>query len=250
MAQGASLRLQLTFQEDGVDFGGRHVVVTGGTGALGTAVVGALVGAGAVCHVPYMHAAEADRFGLRGHAQVTLSGPTDLTDEGAVARLFDAIPALWASIHLAGGFAMAPIGETKKADLIQQIEMNLVTAFLCCRAAVKAITRAGQGGRIVNVAARPALEWRGGAGMTAYAASKAAVAALTVALAEEVAKQGILVNAVAPSIMDTPANRAAMPKADHGAWPKVEEVAVTIRFLASPDNTVTRGGIVPVYGKS
>ncbi len=86
--------------------------------------------------------------------------------------------------------------------------------------------------------------------MAAYAASKAAVAALTAALAEEVVKTGILVNAVAPSIMDTPANRAAMPQADYGAWPKVEEVAATILFLASPDNKVTRGGVVPVYGRS
>ena len=76
------------------------------------------------------------------------------------------------------------------------------------------------------------------------------MAALTVALAEEVAKDGILVNAVAPSMMDTPANRKAMPKADHAAWPKVEEVAATILFLASPDNRVTRGAVVPVYGKS
>ncbi len=81
-------------------------------------------------------------------------------------------------------------------------------------------------------------------------ATSSAVAALTVALAEEVAKDGILVNAVAPSIMDTPANRAAMPKADYSLWPKVEEVAATILFLASPENRVTRGAIVPVYGKS
>jgi NAD(P)-dependent dehydrogenase (short-subunit alcohol dehydrogenase family) len=86
--------------------------------------------------------------------------------------------------------------------------------------------------------------------MTAYAASKAAVATLTVALAEEVVGQDILVNAIAPSILDTHANRQAMPKADHAAWPKVEEVARTILFLASPDNAVTRGAIVPVYGKS
>jgi NAD(P)-dependent dehydrogenase (short-subunit alcohol dehydrogenase family) len=85
--------------------------------------------------------------------------------------------------------------------------------------------------------------------LVAYTASKAAVAALTVALSEEVAKDGILVNAVAPSIMDTPANRAAMPKADHEAWPKVEEVAATILFLASPENKVTRGAVVPVYGR-
>jgi NAD(P)-dependent dehydrogenase (short-subunit alcohol dehydrogenase family) len=85
--------------------------------------------------------------------------------------------------------------------------------------------------------------------MVAYTASKAAVAALTVALAEEVVKAGILVNAVAPSTMDTAANRKSMPKADHAAWPKVEEVAATILFLASPDNRVTRGAVVPVYGK-
>jgi NAD(P)-dependent dehydrogenase (short-subunit alcohol dehydrogenase family) len=145
---------------------------------------------------------------------------------------------------------MARVAETSKADLMKQIDMNFVTAFLCCRAAVNAMARAGDGGRIVNVAARPALEPRAGAGMAAYAASKAAVVAFTVALAEEVAKQGILVNAIAPSIMDTPANRAAMPDADHAAWPKVAEVAATILFLASPDNAVTRGAIVPVYGRT
>jgi NAD(P)-dependent dehydrogenase (short-subunit alcohol dehydrogenase family) len=233
-----------------MDFGNRHVIVTGGTGALGTAVVGGLVAAGAVCHVPYIHAGEAERFPLRNHAQVTLVADVELSNEATVAKLYAGVPKLWASIHLAGGFAMAPIGDTTKSALMGQVEMNFVTAFLCCQAAVGVMTRAGAGGRIVNVAARPALEWRTGAGMVAYAASKAAVAALTVALAEEVAKDGVLVNAVAPSIMDTPANRAAMPKADYAAWPKVEEVAATILFLASPDNKVTRGGIVPVYGKS
>jgi len=86
--------------------------------------------------------------------------------------------------------------------------------------------------------------------MAAYTVSKAGVAALTEALAQEVAADGILVNAVAPSILDTPANRQAMPKADHALWPKVEEVAATILFLASPENKVTRGAIVPVYGRS
>jgi NAD(P)-dependent dehydrogenase (short-subunit alcohol dehydrogenase family) len=231
-----------------MDFRDRHVVVGGGTGALGTAVVGVLVEAGAVCHVPFIHAAEAERSPWRGHAAVKLIGPIELTDEAAVARLYEGIPKLWASIHLAGGFAMAGIGATGKSELMQQLDMNLVTAFLCCRGAVTAM--AGKGGRIVNVAARPALEWRAGAGMVAYTASKAAVAALTVALAEEVARENILVNAVAPSIMDTPANRAAMPKADHAAWPKVEEVAATICFLASPANKVTRGAVVPVYGRT
>jgi NAD(P)-dependent dehydrogenase (short-subunit alcohol dehydrogenase family) len=133
---------------------------------------------------------------------------------------------------------------------MQQTEINLVTAFLCCAAAVNAMKRSGEGGRIVNIASRPALEWRAGAGVAAYTASKAAVAALTVALAEEVVKDGILVNAVAPSTMDTPANRRAMPQADPAAWAKVEDVAATILFLASPANRVTRGAVVPVYGMS
>jgi NAD(P)-dependent dehydrogenase (short-subunit alcohol dehydrogenase family) len=235
-----------------MDFRDRHVVITGGAGALGTAVVTALVETGAICHVPCFDDAEAQRFRLREHKHVVLTVTGSLADETSVSRLYQGIAPLWASIHLAGGFAAAPLSKTGVATLRQQIDMNLVSCLLCCRAAVNTMTAdtTGGGGRIVNVAARAALEWRSGAGMAAYTASKAAVAALTVALAEEVAKNGILVNAVAPSIMDTPANRKAMPKADYSAWPKVEEVAATILFLASPENRVTRGAVVPVYGKS
>jgi len=231
-----------------MDFRDRHVVITGGAGALGGAVVSALVDAGAVCHVPCFNDAEAQRFPLRGHKQVALTVTGNLADEKNIATLYDGISSLWASIHLAGGFAAGPLRNASTATLRQQIDMNFFTCLLCCRAAVKAMS--GMGGRIVNVAARPGLEWRTGAGMAAYAASKAAVAALTAALAEEVVKDDILVNAVAPSTMDTPANRSAMPKANYDLWPKVEEVAATILFLASPDNRVTRGGVVPVFGKS
>ena len=147
----------------------------------------------------------------------------------------------------AGGFAAAKITDTDKPALMAQIDGNLTSCFLCCRAAVKAMVPAG-GGRIVNVAARPALEPRSGAGMTAYTVAKAGVAALTLALAEEVAKDGVLVNAVAPSIMDTAANRKAMPKADHTAWPKVEEVTATIVFLASPDSSMITGVALEVDG--
>jgi NAD(P)-dependent dehydrogenase (short-subunit alcohol dehydrogenase family) len=229
-------------------FSDRHVVITGGTGALGTAVAGALLDAGAICHVPYRSEDEAKRFPHRAHRNVTLVALGDLADERAVDGFYAGLPKLWASIHIAGGFASAPIENSDKALLMGQIETNLVSAYLCCRAAVGALRKAG-GGRIVNVAARHALEPRGGANLTAYTAAKAALAALTTALAEEVAKDNILVNAVAPSIMDTPANRNSMPKADFAAWPKVEEVAATIVFLASPQNAVTRGAVVPVYGK-
>jgi NAD(P)-dependent dehydrogenase (short-subunit alcohol dehydrogenase family) len=232
-----------------MDFSGKQVIVTGGTGALGIAVVNMLIGAGAVCRVPYVHETEAERFPHRGDPNVALIAVSNLADEDQVAKLYAGTKP-WASIHLAGGFAGGNVAETGKTALMAQIDNNLTSCFLCCRAAVNAMLSGSQGGRIVNVAARPALEWRSGAGMSAYAVAKAGVAALTAALAEEVAKDGILVNAVAPSIMDTPANRKAMPKADHSAWPKVEEVAATIVFLASPDNRVTRGAIVPVYGKS
>ena len=229
-----------------MDFPGKHVVVTGGTGALGTAVVARLLAVGAACTVPYQHEAEAQRFPHNGDPNVKLIAVTDLADEAMVAKVYDGLTP-WASIHIAGGFAAGKVAETGQAALMAQLDSNLVSCFLCCRAAVNAMRG---GGRIVNVAARPALEWRSGAGMAAYTVAKAGVAALTVALAEEAAKDGILVNAVAPSIMDTAANRAAMPKADYSLWPKVEEVAATIVFLASPDNRVTRGAVVPVYGKS
>jgi NAD(P)-dependent dehydrogenase (short-subunit alcohol dehydrogenase family) len=232
-----------------MDYSGKHIVITGGTGALGTAVVSALVAAGATCTVPYVHEGEAQRFPVRGDPNVTLIAVSDLADEAQVAKLYAGIEP-WASIHIAGGFSPGKVADTDKTALMAQIDSNLVSCFLCCRAAVNAMAAGGQGGRIVNVAARPALEWRSGAGMTAYTIAKTGVAALTVALADEVAKDGILVNAVAPSIMDTPANRKAMPKANFDAWPKVEDVSATILFLASPDNKVTRGGIVPVYGKS
>jgi NAD(P)-dependent dehydrogenase (short-subunit alcohol dehydrogenase family) len=132
------------------------------------------------------------------------------------------------------------------------MRLNAGTCFLCCREAVKAMRAAGRpaedGGRIVNVIARPAIEPTGG--MLAYSTSKAAVASLTQCLAKEVVDDGILVNAVAPSIMDTPANRAAMPDADFDAWPKVEEVARTMVWLASPANALTTGTLVPVYGRA
>ena len=230
-------------------FTGKTVLVTGGTGALGTAVIGALIEQGASCIVPYRGDAEAQRFAHRDAGTVKLVAAGDLADETTVDGLYSGLE-LWASIHIAGGFASGSVEDTDKAALMKQIDGNLVSCFLCCRAAVKSIKAAGGGGRIVNVAARPALEPRSGAGMTAYTIAKSGVATLSIALAEEVAKDGILVNAVAPSIMDTPANRKAMPKADFGKWPKVEDVAATIVFLASPGNTVTRGGVVPVYGKS
>jgi NAD(P)-dependent dehydrogenase (short-subunit alcohol dehydrogenase family) len=232
-----------------LDFSDRHVVVTGGTGALGIAVVGALLDRGATCHVPYRNSAAATDHPHRQHARLRLVATDSLATERAVETLYGTLSGLWASIHLAGAFASAGIGETSAADLDHLIEANFVSTFLCSRAAVTAMRTSG-GGRIVNVAARPAIEWRLGAGMAAYAATKAAVAALTVALAQEVAKDSILVNAVAPSIIDTAANRRDMSDADRRQWPTPDDIAATILFLASPANAVTRGAVVPVYGRN
>ena len=240
-----------------VAFHGSHVVVTGGTGALGTAVVTALRAAGAVCHVTNMVAAELAHYPHRNDSGVQITTGVDLADEAAVRRFYAALPALWASVHLAGGFAMSPAAETSSVQFADQFQMNALSSFLCSAAALRAIrARAdpgpggAKGGRIVNVAARPALEPRLGSGMVAYTTAKAAVAAMTQALAQETADEEIWVNAVAPSVLDTPANRAAMPDADFSSWVAPSAVAEVIAFLASPDNRVTRGAVVPVYGGS
>src|ERR1700733_12629348 len=149
-----------------MDYQNRHVVVTGGTGALGVGVVGALLAAGAVCHVPYRSDEEAQRFPHRDHKQVALVRVDDLSNESAVDGFYAGLDKLWASIHLAGGFAFAPIAQSDKTVLTGQLQSNLISACLCSRAAVAAVKRAGTGGRIVNVVARQALEPRLGANLT------------------------------------------------------------------------------------
>jgi NAD(P)-dependent dehydrogenase (short-subunit alcohol dehydrogenase family) len=233
-----------------IDFANRHVVVTGGTGALGAAVVKTLVDAGATCHLPAHRAPDPAKFALAAHERVKIVAGVDLVDEKAVASFYAALPSLWASIHVAGGFAYGAIADTTLDQFREMLDTNAVTCFLCCREAVKKIraSSSSNGGRLVNVGSKPSL--MPAANLSAYASSKAAVHALTLTLAEELAPERIWVNAVVPSIMDTPANRRDMPKADFAKWPKVEEVAATITFLASPQNAVTRGSLAPVYGLS
>jgi NAD(P)-dependent dehydrogenase (short-subunit alcohol dehydrogenase family) len=220
----------------------RHVVITGGTGALGSAVVARFLRDAARCHVTYVDDAELERFAHKGVVELHR---VDCGDERAVQAFYAGLPSVAASIHIVGGFAMAKLEATTLADFERMFRLNTATAFLCSR---EAITRMRpSGGRIVNVAARPALEPT--AGMIAYATSKAAVAALTTALAREVGPEGIFVNAIVPSTMDTPANRRAMPNADFSRWAKLEDVAEAIVFLAGPANSVASGALVPVYGR-
>src|SRR5690349_5297342 len=184
----------------------KHVVITGGTGALGSAVAKALVDAGAHCHVPAIETSvPADRF-PKGKVSVTTS--IDLSDESAVSGFYAKLPPIDAVVNIAGGFAWAPIADSPLKVLQQQLSMNLVSCVLSCRAAVENFRKAGRGGHIVNISARPALNPRQGANMTAYTASKAAVAAFTVALAEELKSENISVIALCPSTIDTPTNRA------------------------------------------
>lgn len=180
------------------------VVVTGGRGALGQAVVAELSQAGFDVRVP----------------------DVDLREEAAVEAWYDAQGPIAASVHLVGGFAMAPIRDATLESFQAMIDTNLRTCFLCCRAAIRRMEQ----GAIVNVAARAGVDPTTGAGMAAYAASKAGVVALTRALDAELVGS-IRVNAIAPGTLDTPANRAAMPDADRSAWVAPAHVAAVIRGL-------------------
>ncbi|HAN31293.1 MAG TPA: short-chain dehydrogenase [Myxococcales bacterium] len=227
-------------------FEDKVVVVTGGAGALGQAVVRTLIDHGATVHVPLFEAKLPAEHLLSTQAKVHCHPSIDLTQEASVEELYRAIgQPIWASIHIAGGFAMAPIESTSLSAWSRMMALNGTSCFLSCREAVKAMSG---GGRIVNVAAQPALNPVGG--MVAYSASKAVVANLTQSLAKELSDRQIWVNAVVPSVMNTPANRAAMPDADHSLWPGVDQVASTILFLASPDNAVTSGALVSVAGRA
>lgn len=228
-------------------FAGRHVVITGGTGALGRAVTELFVERGAICHVPVFDERELKTFDLADHDRVSLTAGADLTDEGWVVDYYAGLESLWATINIAGGFAMKPFVDTSAQALADMLDLNLLSCFLSSREAAKLMIGAG-GGRIVNIAARPALAPTGA--MVAYSVSKSAVASLTESVALELRDQQVLVNAVAPSIIDTPRNRSDMPDADHAKWPKPHEVAEAIAFLASPQNTLTSGTVLPVYGRS
>src|SRR5436305_13963482 len=122
-----------------LDYSNHHVVVTGGTGALGAAVAELLASAGATVHIPAHRAPDPAKFPLAPHERVKVVAPVDLANEAAVQTFYQSLPAIWASVHAAGGFAAAPLAETSLADFREMFEINAVTCFLCCREAVRKI---------------------------------------------------------------------------------------------------------------
>jgi NAD(P)-dependent dehydrogenase (short-subunit alcohol dehydrogenase family) len=230
-------------------------IVTGGTGALGGAVVAALLGAGAAAIVPHRKVGELDQMrdqaGLAAGAK--LSGMVlDLTDEDAVAQAYAEAAQSHGGVdilvNIAGGFGGGdPVHETAWSLWQAQLDMNLKTAVLSCKAAVPHMLARG-GGAIVNVGTRTATQ--PGAKLAAYAASKRAVIQLTEALAAELRDQNITANIILPSTIDTPANRKGDPTAGGGRWVKPDDIARVILFLAGPDARIISGASIPVYGRA
>jgi NAD(P)-dependent dehydrogenase (short-subunit alcohol dehydrogenase family) len=184
-----------------------------------------------------------------GPGAFVLSG-VDLTDPAsahlAVNAAASALGGIDALLNIAGGFSWQTLADGDAETWDRLYRLNVATAANACRAALPHL-RGSQAGRIVNVGANAAL--RSGAGMGAYAASKAGVHRLTESLAEELKADGITVNAVLPSILDTPANRADMPKADPALWVSPAELSAVILFLASEAASAVTGALVPVTGR-
>ena len=238
----------------GAKFDGKVVLVAGGTGGLGRAVTLAFIEEGAKVIATFRHQEELDALKiaaatngarLEGHA-------VDVTDEAAVRQLVEKVIGKYrrldAMVNTVGGYA----GGTKLWELEtkvfdQMLALNLRAGYALSRAAVRAMLKEGHGA-IVNVAAKAAVDHAAGA--AAYAASKAAAVAMLDSLAADLKSSGIRVNSILPSIIDTEANRKAMPTADFSKWPKPEDIARVILFLCSDDARVIHGAAIPVYGDS
>jgi NAD(P)-dependent dehydrogenase (short-subunit alcohol dehydrogenase family) len=213
------------------------VLVTGGTGALGSAVTLGALEAGATVVVTYRDARDLDALAARASlpARERLEGiRADVTDGESVRRLVDAVTARYRRldvlVNTVGGFAAGDLLATDERAWDAMLTVNLRSAYLCCRAVLPGMLAAARG-RIVNVASRSVVPPTGG--FLAYTVAKSGVIALTQALAHEVRRRGITVNAVLPSTMDTEANRRAMPTANRKDWVTPESVARAILFLAS-----------------
>jgi NAD(P)-dependent dehydrogenase (short-subunit alcohol dehydrogenase family) len=225
-------------------------IVTGGTGGLGAAVTQRLLDDGWRVVVPWIVEAELDRVESRDGLELV---EADLFDRAAVARVADHAAAdasrpVRGLVNLVGGFAVGGrVHEAPIDDFEQQLRLNLRPTYLVTQAALPHMLDSGSGS-IVCVGSRAALQpFRGASG---YVSSKAAVIAFAQTVAAEYKNDGIRCNAILPSVIDTPANRAAMPNADHDRWVKPAEIAGVIAHLLSADSAPVSGAAVPVYGRA
>ena len=228
----------------------RTILVTGGTGALGSAVVAAFLDAGWRVAVTWIDSQELARVTER---EGLLLVEADLLDARAVEHAVaeaagDPSSPLRAVANLVGGYAgSARVHETAPEDFERQLTLNLRPTFLVTRAAVPRLIEAG-GGSIVCVSTRAALQpFSGAAG---YIVSKAGVLAFVKVVATEYRDDGVRCNAIMPSVIDTPANRASQPDADHSRWVAPADIAQVVRFLCSEESAPVSGAAVPVYGRA
>ncbi len=237
---------------------GKTLLVTGGTGALGSAVSLRLLAEGARVIVTYIVDEEFAQLqraagGETDQAQRLVGHKVDLISESAVSSFFQKLSdemgaaPLDGLVHIAGGFVYAGLGETTTAQFDLMWNLNFRSLFLCARAAYPWLKQNG-GGTIVTIGARPGLQ--GTAGLSAYAASKAAVINFTQTLADEGRADGVRAFSVLPSIIDTPANRAAMPDAPHDTWVSPASLARVIAFVLEDESRDMSGAILPVYGQA
>jgi len=234
-------------------FSGKVVLVAGGTGGLGRAVSLAFLGEGAMVVVTYRNQKEFDLLKSAVAKNSSLEGySADLTDEAAVqqliARILSEHGRLDAVVNAVGAYAGGvPLWELESKVFDQMLALNLRSGYILARALVPEMLKQG-GGVIINVASKAAFDHAAGA--AAYVASKAAAVAMMDSLAADLKGTGVRVNSILPSIIDTEANRKAMPSADFAQWPKPEDIARVILFLCSDDAKLIHGAAVPVYGNS
>ena len=228
----------------------RVALVTGGTGALGQAITQRLLGEGAIVCAPYIVDQERQRLEASTDATTRarlLFERCDVTDDAAMARLADSLLERYHRIDVlvsaVGGFAMGELVQTDRALWDKMLTLNLTTTYVAARAAVPHMFAAGAG-RVVIVASRAVVPPAGG--FIAYTVAKAAVIAFVQALAAETKGRGVTVNAVLPSTMDTPANRAAMPNVDPKTWVPVTAVADAIAYLAAETSGHINGTLLSI----
>jgi NAD(P)-dependent dehydrogenase (short-subunit alcohol dehydrogenase family) len=225
------------------------VLVTGGTGALGGAVVEAFLAAGWRVVVTWVVPAERDRIAEREGLELVQADLLDpeAAESAVAAASTDRSAPLRAVANLVGGYAGgAKLHETAIEEFERLLTLNLRPTFLITRAAVPRLIEAG-GGAVVCVSARAAVQpFVGAAG---YIAAKAGVLAFAQAVAADYRDDGVRCNAVLPSVIDTPANRAEQPDADRSRWVAPQEIAAVVRFLCSDESSPISGAAIPVYGR-